>query len=501
MLTAMLNQESGLRGYLLTGQTGFLAPYTTGHQEFERALAASAGGALDGVKERGLLAAQTSAARAWQLGAQNAIASSSTGHPNTSVEEQVSLKAMFDRFRRANALFHDAEVTQRDASLAIAGTIQVLIIIGLAALFGGLGYVFLERENRRAARARRQDKLAARKQSQFTTLLRVTRSENEAYDLLKRHLERTVPGSAVVVLNRNYSANRLEARTPIATDTPFSRELATAKPADCLAIRMAHAHERIEELADEELLVCELRRAYAPQTKGMPSLVGGEVIGSVLISLTAAFDDEQDQQVAVSVTQAAPVLANLRTLAMAEAQAATDALTGLSNSRALQDSRADHALYAAKSNGRNQVQSAEQATGAAPDSPQPPPHSPSSPGPRVQICATATAGTADTRRGARRPAECCQAARVRVTSGIEPRCLRLVLVVAVAVLVVDELPQTGVVRVAETDLSGGRRYARASDLDLHLRLGAQVEQPRRGHEDGEVTLGGHRVVVRRSPVQ
>jgi diguanylate cyclase (GGDEF)-like protein len=176
-----------------------------------------------------------------------------------------------------------------------------------------------------------------RKQSQFTTLLQVTRSESEAYALLKRHLERLVLGSETVVLNRNNSANRLEARTPIPADTPFARALATAKPADCLAIRMAHAHERSEELADEELLVCELCGAYASQTKCMPSLVGGEVIGSVLISLTAALDDQQAQQVTQSVTQAAPVLANLRTLAMAEAQAATDALTGLSNARALQD--------------------------------------------------------------------------------------------------------------------------------------------------------------------
>jgi CHASE3 domain len=38
LLTGMLNQESGLRGYLLTGRAGFLAPYTAGRQQVERAL-------------------------------------------------------------------------------------------------------------------------------------------------------------------------------------------------------------------------------------------------------------------------------------------------------------------------------------------------------------------------------------------------------------------------------------------------------------------------------
>jgi diguanylate cyclase (GGDEF)-like protein len=78
--------------------------------------------------------------------------------------------------------------------------------------------------------------------------------------------------------------------------------------------------------------------AYGPRTTCLPSLVGGEVIGSVLISLPAGLDERQDRQVQLSVTQAAPVLANLRTLAIAEALATTDALTGLSNARALQDS-------------------------------------------------------------------------------------------------------------------------------------------------------------------
>ena len=338
MLTAMLNQESGLRGYLLTGDTAFLAPYISGEQQFERALGASASDSRDGARERRLLDAQTSAARAWQRAAESEIANSLPGHPHTSIAQQLKLKAMLDRFRAANAAYTQGEVAQRDVSLAHAGTVLVLIIVVLAGAFGGVGSLFLERSNRRATRARRRLELARRKQMQFTDVLQTMRSEGEAHALLKRHLERSAPGLEAVVLNRNNSASRLEAATPIAPDTPFSERLASAKPEDCLAVRMAAGHERDPDQAGDELLVCDLCGAYAPRTKCLPSLVGGEVIGSVLMSLPAPLDQQQGEQINYSVTQAAPVLANLRTLAMAEAHAKTDALTGLSNARALQNS-------------------------------------------------------------------------------------------------------------------------------------------------------------------
>ncbi len=43
--------------------------------------------------------------------------------------------------------------------------------------------------------------------------MQVTRDENEAYRLLKRHLERSLEGSDVLVLNRNNSHDRLEPMT------------------------------------------------------------------------------------------------------------------------------------------------------------------------------------------------------------------------------------------------------------------------------------------------
>jgi diguanylate cyclase (GGDEF)-like protein len=68
-----------------------------------------------------------------------------------------------------------------------------------------------------------------------------------------------------------------------------------------------------------------------------PLTVSGEVIGSVLVNRTRRFDDREHRFVRDSVAQAAPVLANLRNLAIAELRAATDALTGLPNKRAVAD--------------------------------------------------------------------------------------------------------------------------------------------------------------------
>ena len=61
------------------------------------------------------------------------------------------------------------------------------------------------------------------------------------------------------------------------------------------------------------------------------------MIGSVLLSRPAPYDEADEQRIDESVSQAAPVLANLRNLAIAEMRAATDGLTGLPNKRAVTD--------------------------------------------------------------------------------------------------------------------------------------------------------------------
>jgi diguanylate cyclase (GGDEF)-like protein len=61
------------------------------------------------------------------------------------------------------------------------------------------------------------------------------------------------------------------------------------------------------------------------------------VIGSVLVAHRQPLDRESDSRLRGSVSQAAPVLANPRHLAIAQSRAATDVLTGLPNRRSVDD--------------------------------------------------------------------------------------------------------------------------------------------------------------------
>jgi diguanylate cyclase (GGDEF)-like protein len=107
-----------------------------------------------------------------------------------------------------------------------------------------------------------------------------------------------------------------------------------AKPRSCLAVRFGRVHQG--GLEREPLLACQVCEALPDVKTCEPLLVGGQVIGSVLVNHPRQADDI-GPRVRESVTQAAPVLANLRNLAIAEIRAATDALTGLPNNRAVQD--------------------------------------------------------------------------------------------------------------------------------------------------------------------
>ena len=166
--------------------------------------------------------------------------------------------------------------------------------------------------------------------SEFTEAMQLTGSESDAHSLLKRHLERSIPGSDVTVLSRNNSADRLEPTTDVDAEDSIAEGLREARPEDCLAVRSGQAHRRD---GTEALLTCKIcgeTQASACQ----PLLVGGEVIGSVLAIRETSLSESESEMMRGSVTQAAPLLANLRNLALAELRAGTDSLTGLPNQRA-----------------------------------------------------------------------------------------------------------------------------------------------------------------------
>ena len=163
----------------------------------------------------------------------------------------------------------------------------------------------------------------------------MTESEHEAHLLLTRHIERSVPRSTVVILNRNEGQERLEAATPLPLDSPLLEPLAVAQPRSCLAVRLARTHDT--RVAVPAMLECEICGATGEDSTCSPLLVRSEVIGAVLVEHAEPLEPLQERRIHDSVALAAPVFSNLRTLALAEHRAATDALTGLPNRRAAQD--------------------------------------------------------------------------------------------------------------------------------------------------------------------
>jgi diguanylate cyclase (GGDEF)-like protein len=237
------------------------------------------------------------------------------------------VSAYLDRLIRRE--YDDASAGQAKAS---ANAAQATWLIASAAVAGiGLGILLLLRGIRRVRLAVEP----GAEQAEFADTLQIANSEEEAHQLLRRHLERILPPTTAVVLNRNNSADRLEAVTPLPSDSPLGETLRGAKPQSCLAVRSGRTHH--EGSAWSALLSCPVCTPCPGASSCMPLVVGGEVIGSVLLSRPAPYDEPEEERIRESVSQAAPVLANLRNLAVAEIRAATDGLTGLPNKRAVED--------------------------------------------------------------------------------------------------------------------------------------------------------------------
>jgi diguanylate cyclase (GGDEF)-like protein len=220
----------------------------------------------------------------------------------------------------------------RDQAEASANTERTTWLIVGVALFGLLLGAFLLLHGIRRIRRVMEP---GEDQAEFADTMQIANDEDEANQLLQRHLERVLAPTSAVVLNKNNSADRLEAATPLPAGSPLAETLRGAKPRSCLAARSARTHS--QGGGRPPLLSCPVCAPCPGASSCVPLVVGGEVIGSVLLSRPAPYDEADEQRIRESVAQAAPVLANLRNLAIAEIRAATDGLTGLPNKRAVTD--------------------------------------------------------------------------------------------------------------------------------------------------------------------
>jgi diguanylate cyclase (GGDEF)-like protein len=329
LLTAMLDQETGLRGYAMTAERDFLTPYERGQREFERALRAAKQGIGREREAARQLDALVSTARQWQANARTAVDQVERRGPQAlSVETARRRKALMDRFRdELSALRARVEERAQDRVQRARWLVFGFVILFGAAVLS-LGMLAVERQARkdRARSAQRRD---------YVEALQGADDEGEAKELLRRRAERLAPGAAAVVLTRNASGNSLDAATDPSAVPGLAAALEDAAPRACLAIRRGATHER--RPGSEPLQPCRLCDRSDGGSVCVPELVGGEVIGSLLVTRDAAIKPSERESITGAVAQAAPVLANLRNLAIAEHRAATDPLTMLPNARSVQE--------------------------------------------------------------------------------------------------------------------------------------------------------------------
>jgi diguanylate cyclase (GGDEF)-like protein len=325
LLTAMLDQETGARGFFQTKQRAFLQPWTQGTSAFGTSLAEL--GSLvsgDSALERSL-ADQAQRASNWHNATEAAIlALERTGIPQSDAAAHRG-KTVMDGFRAAHAAFDASLSQQRGQRQSAATVISVTVAVALAALLAA-GGLLLTRRMARAEETRQDD------QSELRELLQASESEHESRGLLIRHVEKLITGAGAAVLNRNNSDDRLEITHGSRKSPLQEANTERMRPRSCMAIRLSHGYEH--EPGDRGLTQCEICGEIKGAATCEPLLVGGQVIGSVLVGSKKAIGADRRSRLRESVAQAAPILANQRNLAIAERRAASDALTGLPNRRA-----------------------------------------------------------------------------------------------------------------------------------------------------------------------
>lgn len=255
-----------------------------------------------------------------------------TGQPAGPIAAQLTAAYQPVSAHLSRLFARELDDARADHAQASSGSVRATVLLVAVALAGiAIGVVFLRLGIGRI----RRNLAPSQDQAEFADTLQIANDEDEAHRLLQRHLERTLTGTSAVVLNRNNSADRLEAVTPLPQGSPLAGTLRGAEPRSCLAIRSGRTHG--EDGGRPGLLSCAVCAAAPGASSCVPLTVGGEVIGSVLLSRPAPYAQDEEQRIRESVAQAAPVLANLRNLAVAEIRAATDGLTGLPNQRAVGD--------------------------------------------------------------------------------------------------------------------------------------------------------------------
>lgn len=222
-----------------------------------------------------------------------------TAHPDPALAARLSIAYRPVSAQLEHLLTTEQAAGHGDQVAASANAARITgFTAGAAAAGIAIGVLLLMHGIRRI----RRNLQPGEERAEFTDTLQVANGEDEAQQLLRLHLERALPGTSAVVLNRNNSADRLEAVTALPGGSPLAQTLRGAEPRSCLAVRTGRIHR--EDGTRTPLLSCLVCASCPGASACVPLMVGGEVIGSVLLNRPVPYQEGEEEQISEAVRQA-----------------------------------------------------------------------------------------------------------------------------------------------------------------------------------------------------
>jgi diguanylate cyclase (GGDEF)-like protein len=214
------------------------------------------------------------------------------------------------------------------------GGLDAWLVVALVALLGVLFAAIAVVAARGLVRRERTLDDAGR---ELDELLQSSGSARESQRLLIDNAQRILPGAGCGVLLVADGGTRLAPTLGDAVDqTPLHGIRTDGLGArSCLAVRLGRSHERSQDRSP--LAPCGVCGAIDADVSCEPLVSGSEIIGTLLVAHAGRITDREHAALRDSARRAAPILASQRELARAEERSITDALTGLPNRRAAED--------------------------------------------------------------------------------------------------------------------------------------------------------------------
>jgi methyl-accepting chemotaxis protein len=290
MMSAMIDQETGLRGFLVSGDEAFLAPFVKGQADFRSALAELRALTSDNAVQQGRIARIEEAAAKWAEGvAQREIAlmrKPETQAEARAMEARGSGKVMMDAIRKENAdlaamerSLLDARRSDMNAAFTMSYAVMVVTVLALV-LISGLAAFLLTRSI--AVPTRRMTQVMS--------------------DLARDRLDVEVPG-----LGRRDEIGRMAQAVSV-----FKDALVAKKAADAAALAENAAKQRRAILLDD--LTRSFETEVGTLTQGLSGAAAKMETTAQAMTTVAATTDTQALGVASAAEQTS---ANVQTVASA----------------------------------------------------------------------------------------------------------------------------------------------------------------------------------------